>query len=88
MTPVENARFSEATIAMDGKYFMNCTFTKCILVFTGEDCEWMNTSFAECSFRFMGPALRILNVLHSFGLAKDVVLGSDGFKGMKTEPVQ
>lgn len=71
MTTVENQTAEGITIAMDDKYFLNCRFTRCNLVFSGGDCEWMESAFIDCEVTMIGPARRIVNILHSFGFAKD-----------------
>jgi hypothetical protein len=72
MQTVEGQRAEGITIAMDDKYFLSCHYTRCVLVFSGADSEWRDTSFTECQIHLMGPALRIINMLHFFGLAGDV----------------
>ena len=68
MTIVEDEHESGTTIAMDGKLFVNCTFTGCKLIYAGGDCEWRNTIFPNCQIELAGPALRTLNMLRSFQL--------------------
>jgi hypothetical protein len=76
MQTVENQTAEGITIAMDDKYFLNCQFTRCVLVYSGGDCEWIDTSFPDCELKLIGPALRALGVLQSFGFANDFGSGS------------
>ena len=71
MQTVENQTADGITVAMDGKFFLNCHFTRCLLFFAGGDCEWRDTYFTNCRIELIGPAARAVSVLHSFGFAKD-----------------
>jgi hypothetical protein len=79
MQTIEGQTAEGITIAMDNKFFLNCRFTRCKLIFSGEQCEWLETAFIDCYVQMIGPALIAVNLLHSFGFAKD-------FGGTSTTP--
>lgn len=56
------------TLYMDGKYFQDCNFTDCVLVFCGGDYGWSDTKFVNCKLSFQGPAARALEFAKYFGL--------------------
>lgn len=71
-------RFKDTTVFLDGSTFVGCTFTNCMLVFSGyiplriERC-----TFEKCSYQFAGPAgdtLRFLSFLFAQeGASRDLV---------------
>lgn len=72
MQTIEGQTAEGITIAMDDKSFLNCRYTRCTLIFSGGDCEWTaDTLFIDCYLKMIGPALRVVNVLHCFSFAKD-----------------
>jgi hypothetical protein len=70
MQPIQNENVSGAVVVLDGKYFMNCTFTDCMLVYCGGDYGWINTMFENCRFTFDGAAARTFNLCKNFGMLK------------------
>jgi hypothetical protein len=40
MLPVDNDVVEGKTIFLDDRYFVNCKFTKCSLIYTGGDFGW------------------------------------------------
>ena len=73
MTTVENSKETGGVIHIDDKFFLNCQFVKCELIYTGGDFAWRNTTFVDCKLTFDGPAGRTLNFLRAFNLLKDSV---------------
>jgi hypothetical protein len=71
MTPIENDTKTGVVIYMDDRYFINCRYTDCTLIFAGGDFGWVNSSFQNCKLSFEGPAGRTVNVLRMFSLLSD-----------------
>ena len=67
MDTIENQTARGITIYMDGKRFICCSFTECILVYGGSDCVWVDSMFANCTIRLDGPADRTATFLRGFG---------------------
>lgn len=70
MQSIENDSKTGAVIHIDGKLFINCTFTKCQIIYSGGDFGWRNTTFNDCQVSLEGPASRTANFLRSFNLLK------------------
>ena len=68
MTCVENQTQNGTAVFMDDKYFINCNFVACILIYAGGDFGWRNSSFQDCKIHWEGPANRTINFLRVFGL--------------------
>src|SRR5437899_2180087 len=47
---------------------IDCTFTKCRLIYTGGDIGWHNTKFIDCQLVFNAHADRTITILKHFGL--------------------
>lgn len=70
MTVIENKTFESETVFMDDKFFTNCTFSGCTLVFCGGDFGWDDCRMGEpipCILKFEGPASRTVAYLKAFG---------------------
>jgi len=60
----ENETFRGRTIEIDGNQYINCTFIKCRIVFTGfEEGVFDECKFIRCDWGFSGPAVSTLNYL-------------------------
>jgi len=70
MQTVENEQKTGAVIHLDNKLFLNCSYTKCQIIFTGGDFAWRNTTFTDCQLTLEGPSLRTANLLGQFGLLR------------------
>jgi len=70
MQTVENEKKTGAIIHLDNKMFINCTYTKCQIIFSGDDFAWRNTTFQDCQMTLEGPSLRTANLLGQFGLLR------------------
>jgi len=80
LPPIEGQSFENVTVVLDGKYFKECKFFGCTLIYSGGDYGWVDTTFHRCNLRFQGVAQRTMQFLYDMGklpadLAKDV-----GFK--------
>ena len=67
MTAIENAIETGATVILDEKYFVNCRFTKCTLVYMGGEYGWIDTQFVDCKIALQGSADRTAGFLKHFG---------------------
>ncbi len=60
----EGKTFEDQTIAIDGNQYINCTFIKCRIIFTGfEEGVFDECKFISCDWGFSGPAVNTLNYL-------------------------
>lgn len=56
--------FRDTMIAIDGSTFVNCTFEKCVLVYSGLLPACLDgNSFTACRWEFGGPAANTLNFM-------------------------
>ena len=72
---------TDTIIQMDGHHFENCTFTNCILAYSGGDFSWLNCSFDRCQLRFIGSAQKTINFLKAFGMVPRQVPQKANAKG-------
>ncbi len=70
MQAVQDETLSGALVVLDGKFFVNCKYTDCTLIFCGGDYGWVNSQFVNCRLNFDGPATRTLNLCKIFGIIK------------------
>lgn len=68
MQRVENVSLSGVLVAIDDKFFLNCRFEQCTLIYTGSDFGWANTQFIGCTLQFDGAAKRTLEFLKYFNM--------------------
>lgn len=72
----DNCKFADKTVALDGNVYINCTFTRCVLVYTGGPLPEIRGGLMEdCTFILDGAAMRTLEfmrALYTTG-AKNVV---------------
>ena len=68
MQSVENVKQNGGVVVMDGKFFLNCHFENCTLLFTGEDFGWSGTRFEGCTITLDGSARRTIAFLKHFGM--------------------
>jgi hypothetical protein len=83
MTSIENVEETGSTVFLDGKYFTNCKYTKCTLIYAGGDSGWTRTQFVDCKLTFSGPASRTINILKSFNMLPQ---GGKLSQGPRTPP--
>lgn len=71
-----NQTFSDITVYLDGSSFYDCTFEKCIVVFSGVlPAVLHNPRFVDCQWQAAGPAettINFLTALYRAG-AKDLI---------------
>ena len=71
MRIVQNESIVGQTVVMDDTLYINCTFTKCLIVYCGGDFGWQNAQFStDCIIQFEGPARRLFDFMKQFGLVK------------------
>ena len=68
METVENRKFQDETVNLDQTRFVRCSFEGCVLAFSGERCEWHETTFSNCEIALRGTASNVLQVLRAFGV--------------------
>jgi len=68
MTVVENVVETGTVVFLDDRYFLNCAYTRCTLIFSGGDFSYLNTTFTDCKINFEGPAQRTVQFLQRFNL--------------------
>jgi hypothetical protein len=78
--------FKDSKIVLDGSSFYGCTFTRCVLVFSGVLPVTMESNvFNDCHWEFAGPAqetLLFLSALHGAGAAELVETTFDRIRGL------
>jgi hypothetical protein len=67
LTPIEKQSFENVTVVLDGKYFNECKFSGCTLIYTGGDYGWVDTTFDLCNLRLQGLAERTTRFLYEMG---------------------
>ena len=68
---VSGQTFEQETLVMDGKHFVACVISGCVLEYSGQALVMESTQFNGCSFRFKGEAALTLNFLECFGLTPE-----------------
>jgi uncharacterized C2H2 Zn-finger protein len=62
----EKQNFQNETVELDGHTFVNCTFRRCVMVFSGTtEMSLTGCRFEEVEWEFGGPAARVLSFLHA-----------------------
>ena len=68
MKIIENENQINTTLVIDDKAFINCSFTNCVLVYSGNhDCQWVNCQLVDCRIQLVGAALRTSDFLVAAG---------------------
>ena len=67
MEIIENQRFTREAVSLDNRSFINCAFTECTLLYSGEELTWFDTKFSGCKFKLSGAASRTAMLLETFG---------------------
>ena len=68
MLPVDNDVVEGKTIFLDDRYFVNCKFTKCSLIYAGGDFGWQGAEFIERRISLRGPEDRTIKFLENVGM--------------------
>ena len=56
--------FTHETVQLDGEFFSDCEFRKCRMVYSGGPApRFDNCRFADCDWKFEGPASHTLEYL-------------------------
>jgi hypothetical protein len=67
MKIVEGRKEKNATIVLDGKSFIACSFENCTLVYHGGETAWVDTRIVACNVVLQGPASNTANALRGLG---------------------
>jgi hypothetical protein len=67
LTNVEGLSQTGTVIQIDNKFFLNCRFERCQIVYSGGDVGWAGTTFTDCTLAWHGDADRTIKVLGLFG---------------------
>lgn len=86
MQLVENEVVSGKTIAVDEKHFVNCRYKNCMVLYSGGDFGWNNTTFENCQLTLAGSAQKTANLLTFFGVIKPPTSGGNGPQGSGPAP--
>jgi hypothetical protein len=66
LTEIKHKTFTDESVEMDGKWFSDCHFIRCTLHYQGGEYGWERTTMHPgCVWKFDGPALRTVALLHS-----------------------
>ena len=69
LEPIQDRRFKNETVELDGKRFMSCGFDGCTLNYSDGDVEFGPGCTADnCRPMFSGPARRTVLLLRTLGL--------------------
>ena len=68
MDNVVGKTFRDQTVVMDDKNYVQCTFQKCEIVYTGGDFSWVNSKFEDCKVTITGNAGKTLAFMQQFGI--------------------
>ena len=67
---IRGQRFEGETVVVDGKAFVTCVFTRCVLQFSGVALTSLTgCSFVECQWRAIGAAENVIALLQ--GMYRD-----------------
>lgn len=67
MTSIEHQTFENVTIFLDDKYFIDCSFEGCTLIYTGGDFSFLDCKMGLSVLKFDGPAFRTAKFMFHFG---------------------
>ncbi|HEX8450770.1 MAG TPA: hypothetical protein VF647_01670 [Longimicrobium sp.] len=63
---IENQAFQDERVVLDGNSYTNCTFRRCVLVYSATaEMSLTNCNFEMVEWEFDGPAARVLSFLHA-----------------------
>ena len=65
---VSNYYFSDESVTLDGKHFVDCTLVNCELTYCGGAMVFERTRISGCSYMFGEHAQRTVNLLKIVGL--------------------
>lgn len=61
---IENRHFEEEEVPLDGRRFVGCTFTDCVLIYGGGPVSFDPIDLENPEFRFVGSASRTFSFLN------------------------
>lgn len=76
MQIISGLTIENTTVVLDGKHFVDCTFTDCVLEYSGQKVIIETTNFKACRFLFIGEAGRtveLLQLLEMMSMENDLV---------------
>ena len=68
MEEVRGKTFFGKKVQLDDKIFVDCSFDDCVLLYSGEKCEWQTTNFTNCRVVLDGAANNTVQVLRELGI--------------------
>lgn len=72
MEIVKGGYFEGELVELDGRHFIDCTFTDCILKYSGGDVRFDTSTMSACRHVFYGRARATLHYLQRVGLMEHV----------------
>lgn len=66
--PVQGRHIHNETVHLDGKHFLDCRLSDCVLVYSGQPMLLESTSFEGCRFRFEDEAAMTMRLCECFEL--------------------
>ena len=69
LTPIERQSFENVPVVLDGKYFKECKFYGCTLIYNGGEYGWVDTTFHICKLKLQGVAQRTIQFVLRHGQA-------------------
>ncbi len=63
MKTVANKNLKDAVIEMDEHYYVNCTLSDCVLLFSGGDFGLVECQIVNCEVRLAGAARKTIQFL-------------------------
>ena len=68
MDTFRNLTLESETVALDGKHFIDCIFSNCILEYSGGSVILEQTHLRGCHYVFFGQAQMTVRLLQNIGL--------------------
>ena len=74
MEIIQDLKMRGETVRLDDRHFIDCTFTDCILEYSGSEVILERTSMRGCRHALHGPAFLTAQYLSAVGLLPDTEL--------------
>ena len=68
MEIIRDQVFSDETVRLDGKHFIDCRFTSCTLEYGGEEVIFERTAMHDCNHMLYGHARQTAKYMQLMGL--------------------
>lgn len=65
---ISDLKFEDESVCLDGKHFVDCTFTDCTLEYSGDDVVFERTGMYNCRHVLVGHARQTANYMRLVGL--------------------